>query len=124
MKTILLEVRDRMTFIPVVAMSTESYRPGVDDVSRLTLHQRSNLEARRYLLCRSGYSPDGETIILVNLNDCRASNDPYGWNGRTMTVAHEFIEQNWDKLSDGDVIDVEFILGETTVKKTSERLER
>ena len=30
--------------------------------------------------------------------------------------------EHFDELSDGDVVDVEFILGETTVKKVSERL--
>jgi len=120
MKTILLEVRDSMTFIPVVAMDTD---PGHRDVDRGGYHS-AKYEERRWLLRRAGYSPDGSTIILVNLNDCRASNEPYGWNGRTMTVAHEYIERNWGELQDGDVIDVEFILGETTVKKTSERFER
>lgn len=111
MKTLLLEIRDRMTFIPVVAMDTD---PG----------HGAFYEERRWLLRRAGYSQDGSTIILVNLNDCRASNDPYGWPGsRTMQVAHHHIEQNWAKLEDGDVIDVEFIMGDTTQKKKSERFE-
>ena len=38
-----------------------------------------------------------------------------------MVTAHEHIILNWDQLKDGDVIDVEFILGETKVKKDSER---
>ena len=115
MKTILLEVRDSMTFIPVVAMDTDPNKYH---------HQNDKYEERRWLLRSAGYSSDGDTIILLNLNDCRASNEPYGWNGRTMTVAHEYIERNWGELQDGDVIDVEFILGETTVKKTSERFGR
>lgn len=100
-----LEILDSMTFIPVVAINTDPENEG-----------------QRYLLRRAGYGPDGRTIILVNLNDCRASNDPYGWpNSRTMRVAHAYIEQNFDSLSDGDVIDVEFILGESDTAKKSER---
>lgn len=48
--------------------------------------------------------------------------DPYAWGDRTWTVAHVFIEANWDNLKDGDVIDVEHILGESTTKKLSERI--
>lgn len=114
MKTICLEVRDRMTFIPVVAMDTDP-----EDVDA------SGYEARRRLLRSAGYSTVGDTIIVINLNDCRAKNEPYGWGGsRTMTVAHQYIESHWNELNDGDVIDVEFILGETTEKKTSERFEK
>jgi hypothetical protein len=40
-----------------------------------------------------------------------------------MVEAHRYIEENWNALSDGDVIDVEFILGETKEKKISERYE-
>ena len=99
-----LEVRDKMTFIPVVAINTAPSCVG-----------------QRYLLRRAGYAPEGATIILVNLNDCRANNDPYGWpSSRTFTVAHEYIEKNFDQLDDGDVVDVEFILGETSAPKNSE----
>ena len=57
------------------------------------------------------------------LNDCRAANDPHEWNSRTMTAAHVYIEMHWSELSDGDVVDVEFILGETAQQKKSERFE-
>ena len=100
-----LEVRDAMTFIPVVAIDTSAANEG-----------------QRYLLRRAGYSHDGSAILLVNLNDARASNDPYGWGGsRTMTGAHLYIEAHWDTLQDGDVVDVEFIRGETEFPKKSER---
>ena len=49
--------------------------------------------------------------------------DPYNWvrDTRTKRTAHSHIERNWADLRDGDVIDVEFILGETAIKKVSER---
>ena len=39
-----------------------------------------------------------------------------------MPIAHNYVLDHFDELEDGDVVDVEFILGETEVKKTSERL--
>jgi hypothetical protein len=38
-----------------------------------------------------------------------------------MPNAHLWIEANFDKLNDGDVVDVEFILGERAMPKVSER---
>jgi len=71
-----------------------------------------------------GYPCDGRPNIGVTRLSANGDpfwNDPYGWKGRTMPVAHNYIIENWEEIRDGDVIDVEFILGETTVKKVSER---
>ena len=48
-----------------------------------------------------------------------------GWDikARTMIVAHKFIKEHFDELETGDVIDVEYILGETDTQKMSERIE-
>jgi hypothetical protein len=49
--------------------------------------------------------------------------DPYEWNpreGRTMKIAHQFIRERWDVITESDVIDVEYILSETISKKTPE----
>ena len=61
------------------------------------------------------------------LDDGRATNDPYEWvargmGERTMPVAHNWIIEHFDALSDGDVADVQFILGETEKPKVSERV--
>jgi hypothetical protein len=51
--------------------------------------------------------------------------DPYDWVGdRTKPHAHQFIMEHWQELRDGDVIDVQFILGETDSPKVSEQLEK
>jgi hypothetical protein len=103
-----LELRDHMTFIPVICL-----RPVPDN------------EAQRYLLRRDGYVGDeSEQCIILIAAQCRkVSYDPYDWpqNPRTYRVAHDYIARHWAALKDGDVIDVEFILGETDVCKTSER---
>lgn len=106
------EIRDRATFIPVYAFCA---RPGTPDS-----------EAEKYLLARAGYGTPGDTeCIIVGRLDCYGAHyDPYDWvsGGRTMTVAHQHIEKHFDELETGDVIDVEFILGEKPQKKLSERL--
>lgn len=99
-----LEVRDRATFIPVMAVST------VPDN-----------EGQGYLLRRVGFR-DLQVIMTWLTGERQATADPYFWNDRTLQVAHSHILEHWEDLSDGDVVDVEFILGETTTKKISERV--
>ena len=110
MITKLFEIRDSATFIPVIATKIEY-----------------DIDAQSYLLRRAGLSkplnPALFYILLCRINsgggECQTL--PYNWHGRTMTTAHQHIVKNWQKLEDGDVIDVEFILGETKVRKVSER---
>lgn len=101
-----LEVRDRSTFIPVLAVQMTP----------------SNYE-QKYLLRRAGYGGEHTCVMLSQLEGGKIHYDPYEWeaNERTMPEAHKYIEQNFNELKDGDVIDVEFILGESTEKKISEK---
>ena len=109
MKAKALEVRDEATFIPVLAVDMN---PDPDD------H-----DEQRYLLRRCGYPCDGRPNILLTRLDGsgKATNDPYEWGGRTYPVAHDYIIRRWNELRDGDVVDVSFILEETTQPKVSER---
>ncbi len=50
-----------------------------------------------------------------------STRDPHDWDDRTLLQAHKHIEEKWDKLEDGAVIDVQFILGETKRPKTTEQ---
>lgn len=97
----LLEVRDAATFIPVLAVSISS--------------------ADGYLAQRAGFG--NRCIQLIHITSGRSAYDPYEWTNRTMRHAHEFIESNWDEVNNEDVIDVQFILGETPSPKRSERFE-
>lgn len=105
-----LELRDSMTFIPVICI-----RPVPVN------------EAQRYLLRRDGYSGTNEERCIIMIDaQCRGvAYDPYDWgqDPRTKINAHIYIEEHWADLVDGDVIDVEFINGEKPTKKISERLE-
>jgi len=102
-----LEIRDHHTFIPVICI-----RPVAEN------------DAQRYLLRRDGYRAD-ETepcIIMINAQCRGVSYDPYNWKDlRTKGTAHRYIADHWPELADGDVIDVEFVLGMTDTKKISER---
>ena len=102
-----LEIRDASTFIPVICL-----RPVPEN------------EGQRYLLRRDGYrGDDSETcVIMINAQCHGCAYDPYDWpDRRTKGTAHLFIAEHWSELADGDVVDVQFILGETTSKKKSER---
>lgn len=101
-----IEIRDSGTFIPALAIKMEA-----------------DNEAQRYLLARVGFY-DAQGVVLMRINDQKATADPYEWgnNPRTMIHAHQWVLENFDYIEDGDVIDVEFILGETKTPKVSERI--
>lgn len=109
-ETKLLEVRDRNTFMSVMATKTSvvgnSYK--AEDV---------------YLFERAGFSYDSSLIIVYFLEAEIGHWNPYFWRDRTKQTAHKYIEDNWDDLQSGEVVDVKFILGETTEPKMSEKLD-
>lgn len=105
MKLKILEIRDEGTHIPVLAIKMESTTP---------------IE-QYYLNYRCGFPKDGNAVVVMKLDDQKATSDMYDWGGRTMPVAHKYIEERFGELEDGDVIDVEFILHETSAPKVSER---
>lgn len=110
METKLFEILDRATFIPMLAIQLSS-----------------ETEAERFLLSRAGYGKNNEDhkqyILLAQINgdNGQITCDPYCWGTRTFPNAHQYIIENWNTLQSGDVIDVEFILGETEEPKKSER---
>jgi hypothetical protein len=101
----LIEVRDRGTFIPALAMRVTS----TGDV------------AGDWLLRRGGFSLDGVSIILMRLTDCAAQYDSYDWECRP---AHVWLLEHFEQVAHGAVVDVEHILGERSAPKVSERFER
>lgn len=109
----LFEVRDRATFIPVMAVRLRNRDP-----------------SEYFLLRRAGYAgeqidgPEGDVepyVILCMLDQVEAHYDAFDWqNRRTMTTAHRYVIAHWKQLESGAVIDVEFILHETAQPKVSE----
>jgi hypothetical protein len=112
MKAKTFEVRDRGTFIPVLAVKLEPA-----------------CERDRYLLARAGYgtAPErqSEYVVVWPLIGGIATYDEYGHAlapiVRTLPEAHVYIRDHFDVLESGAVIDVEFILGETAKPKVSEQ---
>lgn len=111
----LFELRDSATFIPIIAILVCPDQDVTDVNLAIT-------EQEKFLLRRCGYPPLERNIIICNArgDERGAYCDPYDWNDRTYKTAHNYIIDNWDNLRDGQVIDVQYILGETTEVKRSE----
>jgi len=107
MKTKMFEIRDRVTFIPVLCIEIDC----------------GNNQAESFLIRAAGFAGGSRLIQLVSFNKKQSHWDVYAWGDRTYAVAHNYITDNWDTLQGGEVIDVEFILCETKKPKTSERLD-
>lgn len=106
MKAKAFEIRDHHTFIPMVAIK---------------LDPANDQEA--YLLRRAGFHTQPvEFVLFTKLEGDQCTYNPFNWGGnRTRVVAHQYIQQHFDELEPGAVIDVEFILGESKEPKKSER---
>lgn len=107
MESKIFELRDRGTLIPVMATLVSS-TSGEN-------YMENNL------MLRAGYGNSG-MVILTILESGESRNDPFKWNNgcRTFTEAHRYISNNFYNLNSGDVVDVEYILGESATKKASE----
>jgi hypothetical protein len=109
----IVEIRDRGTFIPALAVQMGS---------------RDDQE--RWLLSSAGFGKSAEEqsryVVLVKINGgepCDAHIDPEGWgkNPRTYNVAHRWLQQHFSDVAQGQVIDVEYLLGEAPAPKVSDR---
>jgi hypothetical protein len=104
-----IELRDRATFIPMLAVKVVA-EPG------------------DYVLHRGGWLNYSGGVYFFRV-DCspahRVTYEPFDWGemNRTYRCAHEHINRHWEEIKSGDVVDVEFILGETDRPKQSEKLD-
>lgn len=115
------EVRDRMTFI--VAIAVRIWWSDHEGQNRQGGAVYDARDAAQRLLWRAGYGPSGgpyTQLIKATGGGMHTQCDPYGWNDRTMTAAHAYIHDHWDDLTDGQVVDVEHILGERLAPVESE----
>lgn len=104
------EFRDKMTFIPVLAVKLEPNSP-----------------ADNFLFMRAGYGFSKEEqcgyVGLAQIDGGRGqfATDPYDWGqNRTMHYGHLHVNKHFDELQSGSVVDVEFLLGESGSPKLSE----
>lgn len=106
------EVRDSMTFIPMIALA-------IDTVLDSDICDGDYAE--QFLIRNAGYGAN-RCILFGSLKGGTFSYDEYGHNDcRTRKIAHAYIQENWTTLKNGDVIDVQHILGESEVKCESDR---
>ena len=108
-----LEIRDRATCFS--AMAIKMVRAAYHATNRVDGVNWANVQAAH--LSRSGYGFEYPSIMFCNMNGGKISYDPYSWVDRTYHAAHKYVRDNFDTLKEGDVVDVEFILGETTQPK-------
>lgn len=105
METKILELRDRATFIPVVAIY-------------LDYHNAS--EEERYLLGSTGWG-GGPWLMLAKLIDFNFTD--YYTSQVWMNRAHDHIKENWHSIPNYAVVDMEFVRGESVAPKQPQRLE-
>ena len=100
-----LEVRDSCTCIPVIAISTKVEDP-----------------IGRKFMWQMGFGPRSNMVFVTKVEPVQTEYNPFAWgeNPRTMFRAHKYIQDNWNELKSGDVVDVEYIMGLRATKKEAE----
>lgn len=110
----LFEVRDEGTTMPVIALKPNPATEAEAWCYARTGYGLEPADMRQYVLLAPLHAGEGLMVC-----------DPYKHPGaptrRTLFIAHKHIIANWDYLRSGDVVDVQFILGETTEPKLTER---
>lgn len=116
MRAKLIEIRDEGTFIAALAVDVEAVN-----------------EAERYLLSRTGFTPHQHAPRFVLLSSNLSSHpmdmtyDVADWGvygQRTYQTVHKWLKDTaWDEIEPGQVVDVQYILGETSAPKRPEREE-
>lgn len=129
MRAVVVEIRDRATFIPALAVELSpwdsSYNYSGD--ACVYLLRRAGYDARTYPYQIRDPAPPRTVVLLTHLGGgSRAESDPEAWGDRTWATAHRWLIENWyrrDLIRDGAVVDVEHILGEKDIPASSERLD-
>lgn len=113
----LIEVRDEGTTMPVIAIQPNPLTDAEVWAYGRTGYGLEASDMRQYVLVAPLHAGSG-------LLTC----DPYKHPGapqvRTLFIAHKYIKKHWAELASGDVVDVQFILGETEAPKVTDRLHR
>lgn len=94
----IVEIRDRITCIPAFAIRIVP-----------------SLELELFLFSHCGYDIYNPCILLISIQApwlSARSSDEWHNSPRTMPTAHKWIEENFDSIQPGQVIDVEYILKE------------
>jgi hypothetical protein len=107
----MIEIRDRGTFVPALATRLDT-----------------GLEHERWLLREAGFEAPHEYVLLCKITGggghMKATTDPFDWCDRTYFTVHKYLLEHFDEVRPGQVLDVEYILGEKPTPKQSERAAR
>jgi hypothetical protein len=104
-----VEIRDRATLIPAFA-----------------IRMLPSDEYELFLFKDAGYRWVDPSIMLIAIESpwhSARSFDEWRNGGRSFPVAHKWIEDHFDEIKNGDVIDVEYILGEKENKSLNSFIE-
>lgn len=115
METKLIEIRDRMTCF--VALCTKPWPPNTSYEVQETLKQDFRLQR---MVWRSGFK-ESRAIVFTHLGEpSRTQIDPFNWSDRTLQMAHRHIEEHWDEIPNGGLVDVQVIVGEKVTPAETE----
>lgn len=102
MEVKLIELRDSATFIPAIAIR----------LWRGRFEERLNDPESHWLIGAAGYG--SPCVLFGRLNGGEFTYDIFDRSGsRTWFNAHRWVEDHWDEIPDGGIVDVRVILGET-----------
>ena len=106
-ETKFFEIRDKGTMMPIM-------------VNKVWRNRESDPDSH-WLLGKAGFGSE-PCYIMTILTSMKCEYNPFEWEDRrTLYNAHRFLCDSFEFLSDGQVIDVEYILQETDEPKQSER---
>ena len=107
MKSKIFEIRDGSFYIPVLATATNM--------------ENCDYLVEAYHWKYANYKQYSPLVIVtqINSNPLKSAYSPDEWTSKTMQIAHEYIEENFNDLKSGAVIDIQYILGETNTKRKS-----
>jgi len=75
-----------------------------------------------WILNRAGRSAKHTQILLMDLVSGASSWEPGNWTDRETTITHVHLLSNWKSIKSGDVIDIQYILGERKTIRLSEQV--
>lgn len=103
------EVRDKATTASVMCIQMDLMK---------VLYTQGERSVR--IASRAGYAFNPTCILFHPMAHDKIKYDPCEWGDRTYQVAHDYIIKNWETLESGDIVDVEYILGERDKPKTTD----
>jgi hypothetical protein len=106
----MIEVRDRGTFIPMLAILLDS-----------------DNDQAAWLLRQAGFRGPDHYVLLCKISGgsghYKCTADPFDWgvHDRTYSTVHRYLQAHFEEVKEGQVLDVEVILGEKETPKVSQR---